>query len=184
MAGPIDGNAVFEWRECGVQEPAVDRGLQPELARSKRFLFELMSFHAANNRITLTNRSGETIFDTERKMPVIVGSLSGSVHFAGLGDFPSVVNVALGPCDPRVDFVYPTLLIASSSSSQYANGGIPFSSPGSFLLSAAWQGSSVFSISILSVVKDGETIVMRKRGRIEIKDGVTVQYKVYLGRFV
>ncbi|MDH1700264.1 hypothetical protein [Comamonas terrigena] len=143
-----------------------------------------MSFHAANNRITLTNRSGETIFDTERKMPVIVGSLSGSVHFVGLGDFQSVVNVALGPCDPRVDFVYPTLLVTSSSASQYVNGGIPFSAPGSFLLSAAWQGSSVYSLSILTVVKDGEMIVMRKRGRIEVTNGVTVQYKVYLGRFV
>lgn len=143
-----------------------------------------MSFHAANNRIALTNRNGETIFDTDRKMPVIVGSLSGSVHFAGLGDFQSVVNVALGPCDPRVDFVYPTLLVSSSSASQYVNGGIPFSAPGSFLLSAAWQGSSVYSLSILTVVKDGEMIVMRKRGRIEVTDGVTVQYKVYLGRFV
>lgn len=184
MARAFDRNAVFERWQCGLQKQAADRWLQPELARPWRILFELMSFHAANNRIALTNRSGETIFDTDRKMPVIVGSLSGSVHFAGQGDFQSVVNVALGPCDPRVDFVYPSLVVSSSSASQYVNGGIPFSAPGSFLLSAAWQGSTIFSVAILSVVKDGGMIVMRKRGRIEFTGGATVQYKVYLGRFV
>lgn len=143
-----------------------------------------MSFHAANNRIALTNRAGETVFDTDRKMPVIVGVLSGSVYFEGLGDFHSVVNIAIGAADPRVQFIYPTLLVTSTSTSQYVNGGIPFSSPGSFLLSAAWQGSSLFSAAILTVVNDGGTIVMRKRGRIEVTNGVTVQYKVYLGRFV
>ena len=51
-------------------------------------------------------------------------------------------------------------------------------------MSAAWQGSSLFSAAILTVVNDGGTIVMRKRGRIEVTNGVTVQYKVYLGRFV
>lgn len=141
-----------------------------------------MSFTASNNRIVLTNRSGAHVFDTDRKMPAIVGVLSGSVSFRGL--YSEDNNVVLGYAGKNVNFVYPTLKITSTSSSQYINGGIPFSSPGSVLITAVWGPNGAFWASILSVVNEGGVVIMRKRGRIEIVDGISVQYRIYLGRFI
>lgn len=141
-----------------------------------------MSFYASNNRIWVTNSAGSMVFDTAKKMPVIIGSVSGSFSIRGLQN--ETLNIVLGYCDPAANFLFPTLRMTVNSPNAFVPQGVPFSCPGSLLLSAAWAGSSLYSGACMSIVQEGGAIIARKSGRIEVADGLSFDYKIYAGRFV
>lgn len=141
-----------------------------------------MSFRASNNRIWVTNNAGGMVFDTEKKMPVIVGSVMGSFAIRGVQD--ETLNIVLGYCDPAANFLFPTLRMTVNSAYAFVPQGIPFSCPGSMLLSAAWAGGALYSGACMSIVQENGAIIARKSGRIEVTNGLSFDYRIYVGRFV
>lgn len=59
-----------------------------------------MSLLMSNDRIKITNRNEETVFDTQHKMPVITQSIVGSITLAAGTHY-------LGKIDPSSNFIYP-----------------------------------------------------------------------------
>jgi hypothetical protein len=114
-------------------------------------------------------------------MPAITASFSGSVYIRGL--YEEVLNFVIGYVDPSSEFVYPTLTYTANQNAIIPSG-IPISSPGSTLVTLTTFQGRLFSASWMTVVQEGGAVILRKRGRIEATGGITVQYKVYIGRFV
>lgn len=141
-----------------------------------------MSFLATNDRILVTNPAANTVFDTNNKMPVIIGSFSGSVYYAGINF--DTYNTVVGTVPAGADFLFPTFTFTAVSNPIFP-AGIPISAPGQTIVTLTVAGgTSLFSISTIGALISGTQVILRKKGRIESSSGITVNYRIYVGKYV
>lgn len=141
-----------------------------------------MSFFATNNQIRVVNPQANIVFDTNNKMPVIIGSFSGGAFYRGIYD--EDINTHVGWVPAGADFLFPTFTFAAVKNPIFP-AGIPISAPGQSIVTLTVAGgSSLFSISTIGALIVNNQVILRKKGRIESTGGVSVNYRIYVGKYV
>ena len=153
-----------------------------------------MSFFASNNRIRVTNSGGTPVFDTDRKMPAILTTLSGTITTASyVGDIGEVYH-DLGAAPAGTELVFPTFRLTYPDLRPeylWLPLGVPISAVGSTLVfggwSLDWAPEEAFNIAafVTFVVGNGRLYLYLDYSDQEAKGipRMTFNYKVYLGRF-
>jgi len=150
-----------------------------------------MSFYASNNNIKITDIGGNTVFNTDWKMPTIVSILEGSITIPERGRVSTQTNSfhKIASVDPQISFVISTCKIKGGSSYPWKNTA--FNSSGSTLTNLGWQSiNDTWKIAAARTVNfeiNNNTLQIREQyynlfNTVALKS-FTLKYKVYLGRY-
>lgn len=161
-----------------------------------------MSFFASNGRIRVTNTGGATVFDTDRRMPHIVRTITGSIVLPAQTLSRGSTTYNLGFAGEGANFLFPSLNATFSYGSTTNNApiglqsGVSYACSGSVVLLSRWawdpgDGASSDTIEfsgarILSVgIQDGNCILVDQWAEDYgiTHQPVTLAYKIYLGTF-
>lgn len=140
-----------------------------------------MTFIADNGRIQVLD-GDRSVFDTENKMPAVTGVISGSVSWDASNFRDEVFNI--GNVDPLTEFILPTCVYLASSGN-LVPGGIPVTSPGTFLTGVDMSRDNyIWGAQTVTFTLRNGLITFVKRGQVQTRDTYTCRYKIYTGRYI
>jgi len=150
-----------------------------------------MSFYANNDSIKITDASGNTVFDTDRKMPAITNILEGTIIVPARGRTTSQTNIlhTISSVDSENNFVLSACKVTGGSS--YPWRDTVFNASGSTITNLGWQiisGSWRLGASrTINFEVNGNTLQLREQyynlfNTVSLAS-FTLNYKIYLGRY-
>lgn len=152
-----------------------------------------MSFYASNNRIHITDASGNITFDTDRKMPAIIDVIQGTIVIPSRGTTSSQKTVFhnIGITNSASNFILASSYIDGGST--YPWRDTHFNASGSVLSNLGWQdiGSLTWRLAAARTITfevNNGTVRIREEfynlfGSVQLAS-FTLSYKLYIGRFV